>query len=67
MSEKSLSLGRKKSLPLNILFFHKLLDSTAYNNDQILETIKECKEKTGYTVCPHTAIGVRYHFEHPTE
>jgi len=42
-------------------------DSKSYTNDQILETIRDCKKRTGYTVCPHSATAVRYHFDHPTK
>ena len=42
-------------------------DSASYTNDQILETIRDCKRRTGYTVCPHSATAVRYHFDHPTK
>ena len=42
-------------------------DSASYSNDQILEAIRDCKRRTGYTVCPHSATAVRYHFEHPTK
>ncbi len=58
------SVGLKESPAFEPFFF---LDSASYTNDEVLTTIKQCRERTGYTVCPHTAVGVKYHFEHPTK
>ena len=42
-------------------------DSATVTNAEIESTIKRCHDENGYSICPHTAVAVKYHYDHPIE
>jgi len=37
-----------------------VVDTKAYTNDQMIDTMKKCYEENAYIICPHTAVGMAY-------
>ena len=40
-------------------------DSISVSNEEIVSTIKRCYDENRYRLCPHSAVGVRYHYDNP--
>ena len=42
-------------------------DSDSISNSDILNTIRKCSEMNrGYKICPHSAVGVKFFYDHPS-
>jgi len=39
-----------------------VVDSVCIQNEEMISTLKRCKAENGYTLCPHTAVGVAFHY-----
>lgn len=44
-----------------------IVDSCCVSNEQILTTMSETQRRFDYLVCPHTACGLKYCFDHETD
>ena len=43
--------------------FERILDQLIVRNDEIIEVMNRCYEENKYVLCPHTAIGMMYHYK----
>ena len=43
--------------------FERILDQLIVRNDEIIEVMNRCYEENNYVLCPHTAIGMMYHYK----
>ena len=49
---------------LQSIFFFP--DSITVVDDEMVSTMARCNEENSYTLCPHTAVGVFYHYQKST-
>ena len=44
-----------------------VVDSVMVESGEMVETMRRCHRDNGgqYTICPHTAVGVAFHYQHP--
>ena len=43
--------------------FVLILDQLIVRNEEIIEVMNRCYEENNYVICPHTAIGMMYHYK----
>ena len=46
-----------------------VVNSRTVSCEEMIESMVRCQEENspGYTICPHTAVGVSYHFTNPAQ
>ena len=46
-----------------------VVNSRTVSCEEMIESMVRCEEENspGYTICPHTAVGVSYHFTNPAQ
>jgi len=54
----------KTSIPEDILKIIRdvIVDSKCVENEEMIETLARCHKENSYILCPHTAVGVAYHY-----
>jgi len=57
----------KAKIPEDILATIRMVvvDSVCVQNEEMIATLGRCKEENYYTLCPHTAVGVAFHYSVP--
>jgi len=69
---KEFDASTKTSIPIDILNIIRgvVVDSKCVHDEEMIETLARCYKENDYILCPHTAVGVAYHYsqtklEHP--
>merc|ERR1719209_369698 len=59
--------SNKAKIPEDILATIRevVVDSVCVQNEEMIATLRRCKEENDYTLCPHTAVGVAFHYSVP--
>ena len=59
-----LKVPYKTSIPEDILNIISavVVDSKCVHNEEMIETLARCYKENKYILCPHTAVGVAYHY-----
>ena len=59
----------KTSIPEDILNIIRgvVVDSKCVHNEEMIETLARCFKENEYILCPHTAVGVAYHYAQDTQ
>merc|ERR1719209_2423756 len=63
---KEFDAETKTSIPTDILDIIRkvVVDSKCVHNEEMIETVSRCYKENEYILCPHTAVGVAYHYAH---
>ena len=61
---KEFDAETKTSIPADILDIIRkvVVDSKCVHNEEMIETLSRCYKENEYILCPHTAVGVAYHY-----
>jgi len=61
---KEFDAETKTSIPTDILDIIRkvVVDSKCVHNEEMIETLSRCYKENEYILCPHTAVGVAYHY-----
>ena len=61
---KEFDAETKTSIPMDILNTIRavVVDSRCVQNEEMIETLARCFKENEYILCPHTAVGVAYHY-----
>ena len=61
---KEFDAETKTSIPADILDIIRkvVVDSKCVQNEEMIETLSRCYKENEYILCPHTAVGVAYHY-----
>jgi len=59
--------SNKARIPEDILATIRevVVDSVCVQNEEMIATLGRCKEENDYILCPHTAVGVAFHYSVP--
>merc|ERR1711892_1198313 len=61
---KEFDAETKTSIPTDLLNIIRgvVVDSKCVHNEEMIETMTRCFKENEYILCPHTAVGVAYHY-----
>ena len=66
---KEFDAETKTSIPEDILNIIRgvVVDSKCVHDEEMIETLARCYKENEYILCPHTAVGVAYHYAQDTQ